>query len=77
VQGAIKLQYTDNTTVYIILEIQEFRNSGPVFTVYDPDQRGTHLLSAADVRTNWNAWIGELVNIDRIVNVPPSGLEIY
>jgi excisionase family DNA binding protein len=75
--GAIEMQWSDGTTGYVILDINEFRNSGPVFEVYDTEERGRHLLSAADVRGNWNAWVGELIDDERIVNAVPDGIETY
>lgn len=79
--GAIKMNWNDGSSSYILLPIHEFRSSGPVFAVpagYTPPfNSGTHLLSAADVRGSWNGWVGELVRDDQIVDVAPDGVEIY
>lgn len=72
--GAIEIEF-ESGPEYVILPIHEYRASGPVFRV--EDTAGTHLLSAADVRGSWNAWVGELICNDQIVSAPPAGITIY
>jgi hypothetical protein len=80
-QGAIKMVFVDDndreTTEYVILPIYEFRNSGAVFSIEDPDMNGAHLLDAESIRVNWNGWVGELISPDSIIPTVPEGIEVY
>jgi len=73
--GAIAIQFVESGTRYVILPIKEYRRSGAVFMVGDVN--GTHILSAADIRGSWNAWVGELIDDEQIVDVVPDGMEVF
>jgi len=62
-KGAVAVPH-GNSSFYAVLPIHEYRNSGAVFAVVD--NSGTHLLTAADIRGSWDAWVSDLVPDDRI-----------
>lgn len=76
-QGAIEIEWADGTVGYVILTIHEYRNSGARFRLWDKSQNGSHLLTAGEVRANWNAWVGELVPAERVVDERPAEMEVY
>lgn len=73
----VKMEWDDGSEGYVRLEIQEVGQSGPVFKVWNKGQNGHQLLSADDVRANWNAWVGELIPDWRIADAPGDGLAVY
>jgi hypothetical protein len=75
--AAIRMDWDDGTVGYIVVSVHEMRNDGPRFRVADGALNGAHILSANDIRANWNAWVSDLIDIDEVHDEPPPGVEIY